>query len=102
MIASIETVQSQAYDGIRFEMLKPVIEKLCQICGIEVDFVPYGLAGDVFHCAIKCHYCKRTFHVRLSPFNESNEHCPHCGCRHYIGNDWNKAWIINDVEMKGQ
>jgi len=100
MIASVETVRPY---NARFKMLKPVIEKLCQLCDIEVDFVPYGLAGDVFHCAIKCHYCKRTFHVRLSPYNESDECCPHCGCKHHIGNNGNdKAWILNDLLVEGK
>ena len=94
MIASVETVQSQAYDGVRFKMLKPVIEKLCQLCGIEVDFVPYGLAGDVIHGAIKCHLCGLISLVRLSLCNEVTVHCRYCMHEHRVFTNGKTAYTI--------
>lgn len=91
MLAKIETVRP--YNN-RFKMLKPVIEKLCQICGIEVDFVPYGLAGDVFFGEIKCRLCDLTSLVRLSPFNETVVHCRHCMHEHTVFTDGKTAHMM--------
>ena len=91
MIASVETVRPY---NARFKMLKPVIEKLCQLCGIEVDFVPYGQAGEVIHGKIKCRVCSRVFHARLSMYNEVTVHCRHCMHSHLVFTDGKTAHTI--------
>jgi len=91
MLAQIET--SKPYNA-RFKMLKPVIEKLCQLCNIEVDFVPYGLAGHVVGGRVQCRGCGLIFHARLSMCNETDVYCPHCMREHTVFTDGKTARVL--------
>ena len=104
MLAQVET--AQPYNA-RFKMLKPVIEKLCQLCGIEVDFVPYGLAGHVIGGKVQCRGCNLTFHAHLSMCNEVVVYCPRCMRGHTVFTDGKTARVlvtlpVEDPLTKGQ
>ena len=104
MLAQVETCKPY---NARFRMLKPVIEKLCQICGIVVDFVPYGLAGHVIGSRVQCRGCNLIFHARLSMCNEVTVHCPYCMRGHTVFTDGKTARVlvtlpVTDPLMEGQ
>ena len=65
---------------------------------MEVDFIPWGLMGDMLGWMFYCTRCHGTFYAIVSPSNETLVKCPYCKTSYLTVNNCDIAWIMGRAE----
>jgi len=80
------------------KLAQPLIRFLCRLAAWEVEFVPYGLAGDRVPAWFRCLECSTMFYKSVDKANEEIVTCPGCGTKFLTFNDCRMAWIRRRVD----